>query len=49
MGEQPACGTVRVLGWRKAVAADRVDVVKRRMDHRALVAHSGAGDDGRPG
>ena len=49
MGSKPACGTVRVLGWRKAVAEDGVDVVKRRMEHRPSVEQSVSGGDGSHG
>ena len=48
-GSKPARGTVRVLGWRKAVAADGVDVVKRRMEHRPSVEQSASGEDGSDG
>ena len=45
-GRNPARGTVRLLGWRKALAADGVDVVKRRMENRPSVEQSVSGEDG---
>ena len=44
-GSKPARGTVRVLGWRKALAADGVDVVKHRMENRPSVEQSVSGED----
>ena len=38
-----------MLGWRKAVAEDGVDVVKRRMEHRPSVEQSVSGGDGSHG
>ena len=48
-GSKPARGTVRVLGWRKVVAANGVDVVKHRMENRPSVEQSVSGGDGSHG
>ena len=48
-GSKPACGTVQVLGGRKTVAVDGVDVANRRIEHRPSVEQSVSGGDGSHG